>query len=580
MSWIFGIIDNNPNAIDLPNEISQRSLKLIKKEKVHIYLGGTKRTCFHNHQEDNGWAVVGVGISNIFDNYRVLSNDNWNILLENQEDNLTDKIEGHYIIIKWNKDSVSFFTDSLGLRDIYFTVVNGTIFFSTRADWLTMIRKTEIDFREFGSRWLLVNQLSTNSILKGITRISSGSYLKIDLKTLCYNIYHKKFLTNYDNQLPQNHSSVDDISQQLYELIFAASQSQNIISLSLSGGMDSRVLLSFLLKNKNGDIQWNAHTFGDPNHPDSIIAKKITDSLKIKHVQLEKDFPSPINFIKELNDYTGQTIINNASTALLQLSNYELLQGDETTIIIDGGFGEIWRREFFNKLLFSGRNVLISKRYDEILHYLTLFRADIFNEDTKREMHNGCIEQLSNLFDELPPIKDIGIENWADLFAIKTRLPNYYGPEQTRIDNIVCCYMPYIQRPILKHLLTIPINFRKNARLLKKLISNNSKSLSNFSLAKGNIIHPYSLTMLQSRLWKKITQKIGKQYSDKSSQLLLLNMKEYIYDSVNSKDVKETPYYDYKKIKNLVEKYYNGNLSYESQLDWWFSFETFRKIIS
>lgn len=580
MSWIFGIINNNPNAIDLPNEISHRSLQFIKKEKVHIYLGGTKSTCFYNHREDSGWTVTGIGISNIFGNYKVLSEDNWSTLLENQNDNFTDNIEGHYIIIKWNKDSINFFADSLGLRDIYFTKVNSTIYFSTRPDWLAKIIKAEIDFREFGSRWLLVNQLSTNSILKSIIRVSSGSHLKIDLKTISYNIFPKNFLANYDKQINQNPSSTNVISQQLNELIFAASQSQNIISLSLSGGMDSRVLLSFLLKNKKADVQWNTHTFGNANHPDAIITKRIIDSLKIKHVQLEKDFPSPENFIKELNDYTGQTIINNASTALLQLSNYELLEGDGKTIVIDGGFGEIWRREFFNKLLFSGRNALISKRYDEILRYLTLFRADIFNEDTKKDMHKGCIEQLSNIFDELPPINNIGIENWADLFAIKTRLPNYYGPEQARIDNIVCSYMPYIQRPILKYLLSVPTSARKNARLFRELISNNYKPLSNFALAKGNIIHPYSLTMLQSRLWKKVTQKIGKQYSNKSSHLLLQNMKEYIYDSVNSRDVKETAYYDYKKIKNLVEKYYNGDLTYESQLDWWLSFETFRKLIS
>ncbi|MDZ7623677.1 MAG: hypothetical protein U5J96_04410 [Ignavibacteriaceae bacterium] len=45
------------------------------------------------------------------------------------------------------------------------------------------------------------------------------------------------------------------------------------ISLSLSGGLDLRFLLSYLA-NKNSDF-WDSHTFGDPNHPDSKIASDL-----------------------------------------------------------------------------------------------------------------------------------------------------------------------------------------------------------------------------------------------------------------------------------------------------------------
>jgi len=49
---------------------------------------------------------------------------------------------------------------------------------------------------------------------------------------------------------------------------------------------------------------------------------------------------------------------------------------------------------------------------------------------------------------------------------------------------------------------------------------------------------------------------------------------------VNSREVKETSCYNYTKVKNIVDRYYNGDLSYSSEMDWWLSFELFRQSIS
>ena len=59
------------------------------------------------------------------------------------------------------------------------------------------------------------------------------------------------------------------------------------ISLSLSGGLDSRLLLS-CLANKNSEL-WETHTFGDPNHPDSKIASQLLSSLNLKNKIIDDD---------------------------------------------------------------------------------------------------------------------------------------------------------------------------------------------------------------------------------------------------------------------------------------------------
>lgn len=117
--------------------------------------------------------------------------------------------------------------------------------------------------------------------------------------------------------------------------------------MSLSGGMDSKVILSYSLKIK--EINFDTHTFGDPNHPDSEIARSIAKGFGIGHEQFNQGIPDAEKSIEDIREYTSQTLVNNAASAVLQLQNYSYLKG-RNVVLIDGGFGEIWRREFFYKL--------------------------------------------------------------------------------------------------------------------------------------------------------------------------------------------------------------------------------------
>lgn len=210
-----------------------------------------------------------------------------------------------------------------------------------------------------------------------------------------------------------------------------------------------------------------------------------------------------------------------------------------------------------------------------------LHRADIFNNETSEVMAHGIEAQLNELFTKLPSIRKDNIGNWLDVFAIKTRLTNYYLHEQARLDNYLTSVMPFLQPSIMMDLFNMPTSLRQNGKLFRIIIKSNSPELEKYALAKGLSTHPYFLNSLQSRIWGIARKKLGLvSYQNKNSDILLKNFKEYVFDAVNSREVKETSYYDYTKVKNIVDRYYNGDLSYSSELDWWLSFELFRQSIS
>jgi hypothetical protein len=209
-----------------------------------------------------------------------------------------------------------------------------------------------------------------------------------------------------------------------------------------------------------------------------------------------------------------------------------------------------------------------------------LSRADIFNNETSELMTRGIEVQLSELFAKLPVIKKDNVGNWLDIFAIKTRLTNYYSHEQARLDNLLTGVMPFLQPSVMSNLFNMPTSLRQNGKLFREIINSNSPELKNFELAKGLSTHPYCFNSLQSRIWGIAKKKLGlSKYQNNNSDILLNNLKEYVYDTINSRVVKETSYYDYTKVKNIVDRYYNGDSSYSNELDWWLSFELFRKSI-
>lgn len=140
--------------------------------------------------------------------------------------------------------------------------------------------------------------------------------------------------------------------------------------------------------------------------------------------------------------------------------------------------------------------------------------------------------------------------------------------------------MPFIQLPLLNYLFITPIKLRKNGKLFRELIYNNSNHLSKLWLAKGSTSHPFALTTIQSRLWNSLSKKLNvKQYHDNTSVMFLKYLKEFINDTLRSKNAQESGFYNYKKIENILDDFNTNSNTKIYELDWLLSFEVFRKVI-
>jgi hypothetical protein len=570
MSWIFGITSEIPSEImrDEPN-IHPPALYTNRDETLYI-AAGSRSGSIQIPASTRGewkWIVCGIGIKPDNDDYPAfLSSYQWDTLLQSPEPDL-NSIDGHFVAVRWCKQCIEFFTDRCGLRDLYIAKKNGSFVFSTRPDWISQTTGTaEIDFRSFGSRWLCINQLSHRSIFTGMTRICSGGYAHIERGSISFK--YRTWSPGEGDNIPFN-----TIGEKIRKYTVFPLRMRRELLLSLSGGLDSRSLLALLLSEPGPSLR--VHTFGDRSHPDAILSGRISRDLKIPFELFDEPIPNQSECLHLLKEFAIYTQCTNAASTALQLRYYPGLAGSGE-VIIDGGFGEIWRREFFHRIQRRRGKDIVNKDAASIAPFLALYRSDIFNSDTAREMQNGVEYDVADICADVPDAASVGTENWLDILAIRMRLVNFYGPEQNRVDQYATHFMPYAQPSLLSDLFRLQLRYRRDGFLFRSVIDRYKKELQRYPLVKGGTTYPYPLSTIQSRIWVSVKKKIGRAYRSPTSVALLRLLEEYIRDIVHSISFTTYPHYEHHRIRQMVDAFYKGNEHFADELDWWLGFELMR----
>ncbi|MDR3667199.1 MAG: hypothetical protein P4L35_10195 [Ignavibacteriaceae bacterium] len=566
MSWLFGFYSKQLNNVPSISKYHPEPVSSYHNSNCIIAVGGNENLL--NYQTGNNqikFFICGLGISANADSFLCVKE--WDKLLLTSSENIS-KQNGHYCGVQINDDSISLFTDPMGLRVIHIAENNEGWFFSTRLDWILKTGAFEIDFPSFSSRWLLFNQVSTKSIVKKIINLNCGS---------------KAYISNYKIGIKSNFwvpektkdITLDEFRHNLNKFILLGAKQNKHISLSLSGGLDSRVLLSLLI---NSDYKnWDCHLFKSESLMDNVIAAKILNDHNIPYRLFSPAAQNESDKLNYLFEYIGSTYISESAYTSQKLTHYSNLSQND--LIIDGAFGEMWRREFLTRLYLAGPKIVEGKNLTGISNAIKFNRADIFNQDTLNEMHAGINNQLNDIIDLLPPVKEIGFGNWLDLFSLKTRLVTYMAPEQARLDNFVTSYMPYIQFTLLNDLLNMPLSLRKNHRLFNKLFYPQSVDLTKYKLVKGNVPYPFYFNPVMKRVYSIAYSKFAPKEKNNGLDLFLEGMKEFIMDSVSSSEVRSYSPYNYENIANNINSYYNGHSSKSDYVNWFLTFEIFRQIL-
>ncbi len=571
MSWIFGCVGDHLQA-DVRAGLSflnQRVNDHSKSPTFDITWGGLPET---NHAgpwecpqcKSGGWVVVGVGLHVLGTRCEILSTTQWQAFFEKRIVNLVD-LDGHFVASRWCSCKFEAWTDPLGVRTLYFTKKRDHLYVSTRLDWLAQSTDhTSINWEAFGAHWLAFNQFSSESLVEGIDRLGAGGHLVWDLHTLevSHNPWHP---------VPLSNVTPEDFLGTLKTFLLPADRS---VSLGLSGGLDSRLLLS--LGADAPSLQ--AHSFGSTAHPDVKLAQSVAASVNCSHRIYHEPVPDAKACLDLTAEHVAQTQAVSSASSSLGLRYYPSLY-KAGNIIVDGGFGEVARRQFMNRLLRKNKNALLAGNVDAIVPHVLFSRADVFSHDVNHAMREGLKKQIRRFLDDVVNTEGLGPEMIVDLWGVRARLPNFFGYEQSRLDRLCVSYMPFAQPSLLKLLFNLPLSSRQNGRLFRFAIRKNTPQLARLPLVKGARTYPFRLGPVGAFAWTKLASVLFNQKLH-TSRYQFVQAVLPLLPEIAKTAAEQTNLFNPKKIDFLLSRYKAGHHEYEGAIDWWLAFELWRRSLT
>lgn len=558
------------------SQFHDKPLHSVCQPGLYVAAGGIAETC-HFHSGDiignRGWVVVGTGLERVNAHVRILTREDWEKKLTTPLDDTTSHLgtlDGHFTAVQWDSGTIGCACDQLGQRTLYFADSGDEVHFSTRLDWLAHATlKNEIDFSALGSKWLLFNQLSYDSCVKGIERLGPSG------RAFFSNGVTAKKTSNA--WLPVfSGGNIDDAIAVVKGVADCAFTQPRTVSLGLSGGMDSRFLLAILAR--EGDRDLRVHTFGEQHDPDVSVATAIARSVGAEQTIFNDSIPHRDTCLAMARSYVAQTQLIEPVASAIRLQYYGRLRA-LGRMMIDGGFGEIARRQYLNRLARFGRSALRKGNIDRLIPLMNVARGRVFVPEVQKMLENGTRRDLQATLEAMPPLADIGIGNFVDLLAVRTRVPNYGGPEQARLDCEVFNFMPFVQPSFLRAVFASAVRSRANARFYRGYIASQKKALTRFPLVKSGSTYRFGLPLLVTHAITTAKKKAGRYYRDGSTDAFLHTIREYVQDLSASTSVLECPFYDTDVIRKGVQSYYAGVPGYTNVVHWWLTFEMWRSTL-
>jgi len=308
---------------------------------------------------------------------------------------------GSYCGVAYDETNDEFyaFTCFLNSIPLYYAIIDNCLIVGTDLILIAQLLGLELDLSQgLIEYYILGTNLSNMTAFDQIKTIPKGGYLKYKDGSIFVDYYYimpeEKPVKNFDE-------CVEEFAYLWEENVNALHSEKFNYGLGLTGGIDSRLILS-AMKNKRKPILF---TGSHPNHPDYLIAKKITSSLGLNNHYLE-DY----RFVDRLNGYAEFcSMADNPLLANTIHTHQQMLFRKEKGLVY----------EFSGSInLYGGEHYYSDRRSykDTILRSITLPNTKV---DNSREGIQTVISELVRnmaLYDDLSFIakKDV-VDFWANI---------------------------------------------------------------------------------------------------------------------------------------------------------------------
>lgn len=176
-------------------------------------------------------------------------------------------------------------SDRTSQQPIYYSIANNALVYSTAISTFCKLS----DVPEFNVDWLheflfFNHPIGETTFLQNVRRMPAATILQYDLRISEFSLVEYAKLFERPNSLLGGEEALERALSVFNERVPKYFQKGTEVAVSLTGGLDSRTVLSMAPAEQKGSLK--TYTYGVPNCMDLIEASKIASTLKLPHTEI------------------------------------------------------------------------------------------------------------------------------------------------------------------------------------------------------------------------------------------------------------------------------------------------------
>ena len=457
------------------------------------------------------------------------------------------KFNGHFCYIIFINKELFLFNDFNGIYHIYhdenFNIIsNSFLAISNSLKSKEILSQGLYEYIFYGTTF------GPNSILGNIKQLNNKKIIKL---TPRLSFLNKVYSFKYTNIKQNFNEALDSFTEDLFEYFKIVTETYKNFSLGLSGGFDSRLILSLLLKY---NVKPFSYTNGNPDTTEVKVSKGICKSFELEFENYYENEMLPER------DYLNQIIKEkfifddgfNLFGIFYSILSKDLEHSKKAMINLNGMGGEIYRarwnlpnkdielNNFINAKLIDFSMDMVSNKFNKAIFVNNLSKKIIDNLDLEFS-GSKLSPHLTNLI--YPNFK---LRYWG-------------GRTISKINQFYFSLLPFSEPFLYLPSITIPIKYKVagkfEAALIKKINPDLAKHNSNYGFNffdgpdfKTTIIEwskVYAPTFFRRFVRKKVTSKMSDNELNnmKRKQKLVLKKDLFISEYINIDKILEKDMY-------------------------------------
>ena len=438
------------------------------------------------------------------------------------------KLNGSYafLICDTRKSTIFFGTDENSFIPVYYAEHSGVVYFSWDISTVlnAMPNRPAVNYQNLFT-WLLVGGrgFEDETRFESIKRLEPGSFVTIKDEGLT--VYRSEPF-HYRPDTTSEETLLNDAAESLRVAVRRRMTNLDRVALGLSGGLDSRIVLSAGVKEFDG--QWACYTYGGANSVERDIARDVALYFGIPHIPIKFEDLMYIDYAKDGVFYSGGASLFKHGMQLhlfATLKSKYRMQGLLLGSALDLVLGGTYSPNTIYKLTDRGK---LAQHYRETLFNLTRAEfSDLFREPHQADdFFDGTEETLKTCLKSIPG------DHPADInvaFTFDVRVKRWYNHNLIYPLYSHRLLTPTYDHDFLRVVARVPSEMRRDSRFRIKLLTLLDQGVSEI---------PYNATMQPAWLlppyWQRF-QRIQEEI-DKAQQEVWFDSGRKVYLPSNSYD--------------------------------------------